>query len=97
MALVLKDRVRESSTSSGTGSITLAGAFAGYQTFSSVITNGSTVYYTIHNTTAGNDGEWEVGVGTFTSPSTLSRDTVLSSSAGAPTKTNFTGSSWSVS
>lgn len=93
MALVLKDRVRESSTSSGTGSITLGGAFTGYQTFASAVTSGSTVYYTIHNTTAGNDGEWEVGVGTFTSPSTLSRDTVLSSSAGAPTKTNFSGSS----
>ncbi len=93
MALVLKDRVRESSTSSGTGSITLGGAFTGYQTFASAVASGSTVYYTIHNTTAGNDGEWEVGVGTFTSPSTLSRDTVLSSSAGAPTKTNFSGSS----
>lgn len=93
MALVLKDRVKESSTSSGTGSITLGGAFVGFQTFASAVASGSTVYYTIHNTTAGNDGEWEVGVGTFTSPSTLSRDTVLSSSAGAPTKTNFSGSS----
>ena len=93
MALVLKDRVRESSTTSGTGSITLAGAFTGYQTFASVIPSGSTVYYTIHNTTSPNDGEWEVGVGTFTSPSTLSRDTVLSSSAGGTTKVSFSGSS----
>ena len=79
MALVLKDRVRESSTTSGTGSITLAGAFTGYQTFDSAVASGSTVYYTIHNTTSPNDNEWEVGVGTFTSPSTLSRDTVFSS------------------
>lgn len=93
MALVLKDRVKESSTSSGTGSITLGGAFVGFQTFNSAVASGSTVYYTIHNTTAGNDQEWEVGVGTFTAPSTLSRDTVFSSSAGAPTKTNFSGSS----
>ena len=93
MALILKDRVKESSSSSGTGSITLGGAFVGYQTFNAAVASGSTVYYTIHNTTAGNDGEWEVGIGTFTAPSTLSRDTVFSSSAGAPTKTNFTGSS----
>jgi hypothetical protein len=92
MALVLKDRVRESSTTSGTGSITLAGAFTGYQTFASAITSGSTVYYTIHNTTSPNDGEWEVGVGTFTSPSTLSRDTVFSSSTGG-TKVSFSTAS----
>jgi hypothetical protein len=92
MALVLKDRVRESSTSSGTGSITLAGAYTGYQTFASAVASGSTVYYTIHNTTSGNDGEWEVGVGTFTSPSTLSRDTVFSSSTGG-TKVSFSSAS----
>jgi hypothetical protein len=92
MALILKDRVKESSTTSGTGSITLGGAFVGFQTFATAVASGSTVYYTIHNTTAGNDGEWEVGVGTFTSPSTLSRDTVLSSSTGG-TKVSFSGSS----
>ena len=92
MALVLKDRVRESSTSSGTGSITLAGAYTGYQSFATAITSGSTVYYTIHNTTSPNDGEWEVGVGTFTSPSTLSRDTVFSSSTGG-SKVSFSTAS----
>ena len=90
MALILKDRVKETSSSSGTGNITLGGAFPGYQTFNAAIANGSTVYYTIHNLTAGDDDEWEVGLGTFTSPATLARTTVLSSSAGAPTKTNFT-------
>jgi hypothetical protein len=90
MALVLKDRVRESSTTSGTGSITLAGAYTGYQSFATAITSGSTVYYTIHNTISPNDGEWEVGVGTFTAPSTLSRDTVFSSSTGG-TKVSFSG------
>jgi len=88
MALILKDRVKESSSSSGTGSITLGGAFPGYQTFNASTATGSTVYYTIHNLTAGSDTEWEVGVGTFTSPATLSRDTVLSSSTGS--KINFT-------
>lgn len=75
MALVLKDRVKETSTTTGTGSITLAGAESGYQSFSN-IGNGNTTYYTIVNGT-----EWEVGIGTYTSSSnTLSRDTVLSSS-----------------
>jgi hypothetical protein len=88
MALILKDRVKESSSSSGTGSITLGGAFPGYQTFNAAIATGSTVYYTIHNLTAGSDTEWEVGVGTFTATTTLSRDTVFSSSTGS--KVNFT-------
>jgi hypothetical protein len=88
MALILKDRVKETSSSSGTGSITLGGAFPGYQTFNAAIASGSTVYYTIHNLTAGFDGEWEVGLGTFTSPATLARTTVLSSSTGSAV--NFT-------
>ena len=88
MALVLKDRVKETSSSSGLGNIALTGAFAGYQTFNSAVASGSTVYYTIHNLVPGFDTEWEVGVGTFTAPSTLSRDTILSSSTGS--KINFT-------
>jgi hypothetical protein len=88
MALILKDRVKESSSSSGTGNITLGGAFPGYQTFNAAIASGSTVYYTIHNLAAGFDTEWEVGVGTFTAPATLARNTVLSSSTGSAI--NFT-------
>jgi hypothetical protein len=88
MALILKDRVKETSSSSGTGNITLGGAFPGYQTFNTAIASGSTVYYTIHNLTAGVDSEWEVGLGTFTSPATLARTTVLSSSTGSAV--NFT-------
>lgn len=86
MALVLADRVRETTTTTGTGTITLGGAVTGFQSFS-VIGNGNTTYYTI----AGQGtNEWEVGIGTYTSSgTTLSRDTVLASSAGAPTKTNF--------
>ena len=78
MALVLKDRVKETSTTAGTGTLTLSGAVAGFQAFS-VIGNGNTTYYAISDATT---GQWEVGVGTYTaSGTTLSRDTVLSSSA----------------
>jgi hypothetical protein len=80
MALVLKDRVKETSVTAGTGTITLTGAVIGYQTFNSVIATGSKVYYAIQNTAIGFDTEWEVGVGTFTATASLSRDTVLSSS-----------------
>jgi hypothetical protein len=76
MALVLADRVLETTTSTGSGTITLAGAEPGYQSFA-VVGNANQTYYTI----AG-DTEWEVGIGTYTSSGTaLSRDTVLSSSA----------------
>jgi hypothetical protein len=78
MALVLKDRVKETSVVVGTGSATLLGAAIGYQSFNTAIPTGSTVYYCI---AAQGVSEWEVGVGTFTAPDTLSRDTVLESSA----------------
>lgn len=77
MALVLADRVRETSTTTGTGTITLAGAVGGYQSFS-VIGNANTTYYCIANQSA---SEWEVGIGTYTSAgTTLARTTVLASS-----------------
>jgi hypothetical protein len=85
MALVLADRVKDTTITTGTGTITLSGsAPAGFQSFE-VIGNGNTTYYTI----AGGS-QWEVGVGTYTaSGTTLSRDTVLSSSAGGTTKVDF--------
>jgi hypothetical protein len=77
MALVVKDRVNETSTTTGTGTFTLAGAVTGFQTFSA-IGNGNTTYYTI---VLQGGTEWEVGLGTYTSSgTTLSRDVVLSSS-----------------
>jgi hypothetical protein len=77
MALVLADRVRETSATTGTGTLTLAGAVYGYQSFAA-IGNGNTTYYTIYDQTS---GAWEVGIGTYTtSGTTLSRTTVLSSS-----------------
>ena len=77
MALVVKDRVQETSTTTGTGTITLAGAVTGFQSFS-VIGNANTTYYAIVG-----GAEFEVGIGTYTSSgTTLSRDTVLESSNG---------------
>jgi hypothetical protein len=77
MALVVKDRVRETSTTAGTGALTLNGAVSGFQSFS-VIGDGNTTYYTIVD--AGT-GAWEVGIGIYTlSTTNLSRDTVLESS-----------------
>ena len=77
MALVLSDRVQETSTSVGTGTITLAGAVTGYQSFA-VIGNGNTTYYTIADQSGSN---WEVGIGTYTLANTsLARTTVLASS-----------------
>lgn len=77
MALVVKDRVKETTTTTGTGTVTLGGAASGFQSFS-VIGNGNTTYYTITDSAA---GTWEVGIGTYTSAgTTLSRDTVLESS-----------------
>ena len=79
MALVLKDRVQETTTTTGTGTLTLGGAVTGYQSFSA-IGNGNTTYYTIYGS---GSTEWEVGIGTYTaSGTTLSRTTVLASSNG---------------
>jgi len=86
MAFVIADRVKDTTTTTGTGTITLSGtAPLGYRTFGAAIGNSNTTYYTI---TAGS--EWEVGIGTYTAAgTTLSRDTVLASSAGGTTKVTF--------
>lgn len=87
MAFVVKDRVKETTTTTGTGTITLAGAVTGFQAFS-VIGDGNTTFYTIAE-----GSEFEVGIGTFTaSGTTLSRDTILESS-NAGNAVNFSAGS----
>jgi hypothetical protein len=88
MALVLRDRVKETAAAPGTGTITLGGAASGFQSFSS-IGNGNTTYFAIVDSAS---GAWEVNYGTYTSSgTTLSRNaTPLSSSAGGAL-VNFTG------
>jgi hypothetical protein len=86
MALVVYDRVQETTTTSGTGSVTLLGAVSGFQSFA-VVGNTNTTYYTI------TDGaQWEVGIGTYsTSGPTLARTTVLSNSNGNTTPITLSG------
>lgn len=89
MALVVKDRVKEVTTTTGTGTLTLAGAVTKFQSFS-VVGDGNTTYYAIES---GNGSDWEVGVGTYTaSGTTLSRDTILESS-NAGSAINLSGTS----
>jgi hypothetical protein len=88
MALVLADRVQETTATTGTGSITLSGAVSGYQSFA-VVGNGNTCYYTIVNNSA-----WEVGIGTYsTTGPTLARTTVLSNSSGNTSPITLSGAS----
>ena len=78
MALVLNDRVRETTTTTGTGAVSLGGAVSGFETFAAGIGNSNTVYYAIVHRTA---AEFEVGLGTLDGDSSdLTRTTVISSS-----------------
>ena len=79
MALVLDDRVRETSSTTGTGTLNLGGAVGGFQTFVAGVGDGNTTYYAIVHRT---ENEWELGVGTVTDATTdtLARTTVISSS-----------------
>ena len=78
MALLLKDRVKETTTTAGTGDVTLAGAVEGFQTFGAVLSDADTTYYAISHR---DYDEWEVGLGTFDSTAgTIARTTVLESS-----------------
>jgi len=80
MALVIKDRVKETTTTTGTGTLTLAGAFSGFDSFAE-IGDGNTTYYSCTDGT-----DFEVGIGTYTaSGTTLSRDTVLESTGATAT------------
>jgi len=90
MPLVVRDRVKETSITAGTGTLALDGAVAGFQSFAA-IGNGNTTYYAIVDNIA---NTWEVGVGTYTAVgTTLSRDTVLANSLGTTALINFAANS----
>ena len=80
MAFITADRVKDTSTTTGTGNITVSGAApTGYRTFSAVLGAGDTFYYCVQGQTT---AEWEVGIGTYTSTNVFARTTVLASSNG---------------
>ena len=86
MALVINDRVKETSTTQGTGNITLAGAVTGFISFNSGIGTPNTTYYAIFEQGTNN---FEVGRGTLSGSTTLQRTEVLSNSAGNTSKIDF--------
>jgi len=75
MAFVINDRVKETTSTLGTGTVTLSGAQLGFQSFSSGVGAGNSTYYTIAL-----GSQWEVGIGSLTNATTFTRDTVISSS-----------------
>ena len=78
MALVIKDRVKQTSTTTGTGTLTLNGTVDGFQTFAAALSDGDTTYYALLEPST---NEWEVGLGTWTEGSSLlARTTILASS-----------------
>ena len=90
MALVINDRIKETSTTTGTGTLDLAGVVTGFVTFVAGIGNSNTTYYAIHEQGTAN---FEIGIGTVTdaTPDTLARTTVLNNSLGTTAKINFSG------
>ena len=89
MAIIVNDRVRETTATTGTGAVTLAGAPSGFQTFNNGIGVGNQTYYTIYDAAT---GAWEVGIGTLSNSTTLTRSTVLKSSS-SNTLVSFGGGS----
>jgi hypothetical protein len=86
MPLKIKDRVKQLTTTTGTGTITLSSSFPSFQTFSGALNDGDVTLYTIQNS-----NQFEVGRGVF-SGSTLTRDEIFSSSSGT-TKINVASTS----
>lgn len=88
MPTALKARVKETTTTTGTGTVNLAGAVSGFRTFVSAFGSGQLVYYVLIQGTA-----WEIGLGTITSgsPDTLARTKIYDSSAGGAALTLATG------
>ena len=82
MALVIADRIKETTTTTGTGALTLLGAMTGFRAFSAKCSVGDTCYYAIQavDSVGSPTGDWECGLGTYSSVNTLTRTTVTSSS-----------------
>ena len=93
MAILVGDRVLETSTTAGTGTLTLAGAATGYQSFTTGIGVGNQTYYCIYDPTA---NTWEVGTGTLLTGTTLSRTTVYANSSGTTALISFAANSKNV-
>ena len=87
MVFVINDRVKETTATTGTGTVTLSGAQTGFQSFSSGIGSGNSCYYTIAL-----GSQWEVGIGSLTNATTFTRDTVISSSNASSLVSFSTGS-----
>lgn len=81
MSFVVKDRVKETSTTTGTGTLTLAGAVSGFQAFS-VVGNGNLCKYTLLASSEATPTAWERGIGTWATGGTLARTQVLDNSSG---------------
>jgi len=87
MSLVISDRVKETSITTGTGAVSLGGNFGAFQSFGSSVGDGNQTYYGIEN-----ESRWEVGLGTYSaSGNTLSRDTVFDSSLGLGSAIDLNG------
>lgn len=80
MAHITADRIQESTTTTGTGTLTLAGAVTNFKTFSSAMATSDTCWYAIVDNT---NNAWETGLGTLASSTTLARTTVIASSTGS--------------
>jgi len=88
MALVINDRVKETSTTTGTGAFTLDGAQTGFDTFAAGIGGSNTTYYAIFNQ---GTSEWEVGLGTLDAGGTVLTRTTVITSSNSDTVVTFTG------
>jgi hypothetical protein len=92
MALILADRVQETTTTTGTGAVSLAGAVTNFRAFSSVLSDQDTTYYAIVGSSV-----WEIGLGTYnTSGNTLSRTTVYATSSGTTSPLTLAAGTYNV-
>jgi len=90
MALVINDRVKQNSTTTGTGAFTVAGTLVGFDTFADGIGGSNTTYYAIVNVGA-DPSEWEVGLGTLNAGGTVITRTEVITSSNSDALVNFTG------